>query len=81
MLSHSKESTTGFFLLNAAEMQIDVLATRWDGDSTSDANVNADAIDTMWMVESGIVDGFIFIGPGPKDVIRQYTRKHEIATY
>ena len=38
-------------------------------------------IDTMWMVESGIVDGFIFIGPGPKDVIRQYTRKHEIATY
>jgi mannosyl-oligosaccharide alpha-1,3-glucosidase len=73
MLSHSKESPTIFFLLNVVEMQIDVLTVGWDGDFASDANVNADAIDTMWMVESGIVDGFIFISPGPKDVIRQYT--------
>ena len=73
MLSHNKESTTSFFLLNSTEMQIDVLATGWDGDSAFDANVNTDAIDTMWMVKIGIVDGFIFIRLGPKDVIKQYT--------
>lgn len=72
MLSHSKEYTTGFFWLNSAEMQIDVFATGWDGDSASNSNTNTDAIHTMWMAESGIVDGFFFVGPGPKDVIGQY---------
>lgn len=72
MLSHSKEYTTGFFWLNAAEMQIDVLAPGWDGNSASDSDANADGSHTMWMAESGIVDGFFFIGPGPKDVMRQY---------
>lgn len=67
MISHSKESTTGFFWLNAAEMQIDVLASGWDEDHSGAA------IDTHWMAESGIVDGFFFLGPDPKDVVRQYT--------
>eukprot|EP01018_Ginkgo_biloba_P019091 Gb_13061 [translate_table: standard] len=67
MLAHGKESTTGFFWLNAAEMLVDVLAPGWDG------NIPSSSIDTLWAAESGIVDGFIFVGPGPKDVVRQYT--------
>jgi alpha 1,3-glucosidase len=73
-LSHNKDSTTGFFWLNVVKMQIDVFVVGWDGDSAShsDSDVDADAIDSMWMAESGIVDGFVFFDPGPKDVIRQY---------
>ena len=29
-------------------------------------------VDTHWMFESGIIDLFILLGPGPKDVSRQY---------
>uniref|UniRef100_A0A0C9RX54 Probable glucan 1,3-alpha-glucosidase n=1 Tax=Wollemia nobilis TaxID=56998 RepID=A0A0C9RX54_9CONI len=63
MLSHGKGGTAGFFWLNAAEMQIDVM----------DHSDNSNAIETLWMAESGIVDGFIFTGPGPKEVVKQYT--------
>lgn len=28
--------------------------------------------DTHWFSESGIIDIFIMLGPGPKDVFRQY---------
>ncbi len=31
-------------------------------------------VDTHWMFESGIVDVFVMLGPGPKDVSRQYGR-------
>ncbi|KAJ6815921.1 putative glucan 1,3-alpha-glucosidase [Iris pallida] len=69
MLSHSAEASSGFFWLNAAEMQIDVLGDGWDGAAGADA---AKRIDTLWMSEAGIVDAFFMVGPGPKDVLRQY---------
>ena len=72
MLSHSKEYKTIFFWLNSVEMQIDVFPTEWDGGSASDSSANTDAIHTMWMAESGIVDAFFFVGPSSKDVMRQY---------
>ncbi len=31
-------------------------------------------VDTHWMFESGILDVFVMLGPGPKDVSRQYGR-------
>ncbi len=31
-----------------------------------------DGTATQWIAESGIVDLFVFIGPGPADVLRQY---------
>ncbi|XP_074580003.1 putative glucan 1,3-alpha-glucosidase [Curcuma longa] len=68
MLSHGTRSTSGFFWLNAAEMQIDVLAPGWD----DSAAPNAGRIDTFWMSEAGVVDAFFFVGPGPKDVLKQY---------
>ncbi|CAN6459214.1 unnamed protein product [Victoria cruziana] len=68
MISHGvchsgKSNSAGFFWLNAAEMQIDVLS--------SDSSV-AETVNTHWMSEAGIVDAFFFVGPGPKDVVKQY---------
>ncbi|KAG2716127.1 hypothetical protein I3760_03G109800 [Carya illinoinensis] len=74
MISHGKSrGTSGFFWLNAAEMQIDVMGAGWDADSGISLPSEKTRIDTFWMSEAGIVDAFFFVGPGPKDVVRQYT--------
>lgn len=74
MLGHGKSrGTSGFFWLNAAEMQIDVLKEGWDAESSIALPSGQSRIDTFWMSEAGIVDAFFFVGPGPKDVVRQYT--------
>nr|GMC68087.1 probable glucan 1,3-alpha-glucosidase [Ipomoea batatas] len=75
MISHGKaRGTSGFFWLNSAEMQIDVLSSGWNSDESSKLMLPSDKerIDTLWMTEAGIVDAFFFVGPGPKDVARQY---------
>ncbi|XP_071704204.1 probable glucan 1,3-alpha-glucosidase [Rutidosis leptorrhynchoides] len=73
MLSHGKtHGASGFFWLNAAEMQIDVLGSGWDAESSIALPSNQKRIDTLWMSEAGIVDAFFFIGPKPKDVVKQY---------
>ncbi|XP_024024508.1 probable glucan 1,3-alpha-glucosidase [Morus notabilis] len=72
MISHG-ERTSGFFWLNAAEMQIDVLASGWDAESGISLPSSQSRMDTFWMSEAGVVDAFFFVGPGPKDVVRQYT--------
>ncbi|XP_010461069.1 PREDICTED: probable glucan 1,3-alpha-glucosidase [Camelina sativa] len=73
MVSHGKSGKTcGFFWLNAAEMQIDVLANGWDAESGISLPSSQSRIDTLWMSEAGIVDTFFFVGPEPKDVVKQY---------
>lgn len=74
MLAHGKSrGTSGFFWLNAAEMQIDVLKSGWDAESSISLPSDQNKIDTLWMSEAGVVDAFFFVGPGPKDVVRQYS--------
>lgn len=74
MISHGKtRGTSGFFWLNAAEMQIDVLGSGWDAEESIGLPSDRNRIDTLWMSEAGVVDAFFFVGPGPKDVVRQYT--------
>lgn len=68
MIAHGDGPSSGFFWLNAAEMQIDVLAPGWDGASSTENG----RIDTLWMAEAGVVDAFFFVGSEPKDVIKQY---------
>ncbi|KAJ4837882.1 hypothetical protein Tsubulata_048913 [Turnera subulata] len=70
MISHCKAgNSAGFFWLNAAEMQIYVLGKGWDSETGLLLPSEQD-----WMAEAGIVDALFFIGPGPKDVVRQYAR-------
>ncbi|KAK7316926.1 hypothetical protein RJT34_00747 [Clitoria ternatea] len=72
MISHGKtRGSSGFFWLNSAEMQIDVLAPGWDAESG--ISLPSNRVDTFWMSEAGVVDAFFFVGPQPKDVLRQYT--------
>ncbi|CAL5368853.1 unnamed protein product [Camellia sinensis] len=74
MIAHGKvRGTSGFFWLNAAEMQIDVLGSGWNAESSIVLPSDQNRIDTLWMSEAGVVDAFFFVGPGPKDVVRQYT--------
>ena len=74
MTSHGKShGTSGFFWLNTAEMQIDVLTAGWDADSGISLPLDRSRINTLWMSEAGIVDAFFFVGPKPKDVVKQYT--------
>uniref|UniRef100_A0A2C9UPV0 Probable glucan 1,3-alpha-glucosidase n=1 Tax=Manihot esculenta TaxID=3983 RepID=A0A2C9UPV0_MANES len=74
MFAHGKTGkSSGFFWLNAAEMQIDVLGDGWDAESGISLPSGQNRIDTLWMSEAGIVDTFFFVGPGPKDVVSQYT--------
>jgi alpha 1,3-glucosidase len=82
MLSPNKERTVGFFMLNAAEMQIDVLSQGWDksinqveGGTFAGSSTGVDEekqVDTHWIVESGAFDSFMFVGPTSKEVIKQY---------
>ncbi|XP_021900349.1 probable glucan 1,3-alpha-glucosidase [Carica papaya] len=74
MVSHGKSGrTSGFFWLNSAEMQIDVMGNGWDAEGSISLPSSQSRIDTLWMSEAGIVDTFFFVGPGPKDVVKQYT--------
>ncbi|KAK6128400.1 hypothetical protein DH2020_037876 [Rehmannia glutinosa] len=74
MVSHGKsKGSSGFFWLNAAEMQIDVMGPGWNNESVLMLPSDQKRVDTLWMSEAGVVDAFFFIGPGPKDVVRQYT--------
>ena len=67
MLAHNAKASLGVFWLNAAEGWIDVKKEGQGWFSSGDKQV-----DTYWMFESGVLDVFIMLGPGPKDVSRQY---------
>ncbi|CAH1964847.1 unnamed protein product [Acanthoscelides obtectus] len=57
---HSKKSTAGIFLHNAAEQWVDI--------SYSHGSASA-----RFMVDSGSFDLFVMLGPKPEDVVKQFT--------
>ncbi|KAK7959157.1 glucosidase ii alpha subunit [Apiospora aurea] len=70
MQAQRKDSTVGVFWLNGAETWIDV--TKAKG-SKNPLNRNSKAsTNTHWISESGIMDVFVFLGPTPKDISKNY---------
>ncbi|KAI8999776.1 glycosyl hydrolases family 31-domain-containing protein [Gaertneriomyces semiglobifer] len=65
MYGHGKAGTSGVYVMNSAEMWVDVEKLQ---DTNSEAMTS-----THWMIESGILDIFIFLGPTPSALTRQYT--------
>ena len=69
MWSHRPGSSVGAFLLNSAEMWVDIQKT----EANSQLG-RKDRVGTQWMAESGQLDLFLLLGPNPADVSRQYAR-------
>ena len=63
LMSHSAEQTSGLFWLNAAETWIDI----------SYHKSLPPKVDSTWISESGIIDAFVMLGPGPKEVTKQFS--------
>jgi len=75
MMGHGDKGSVGLFWLNAAEAFIDIKKDGQGllGSVSSMFSSNSEKhVDTYWMFESGVLDTFIMLGPGPKDVSRQY---------
>jgi len=76
MMSHGPRGSVGLFLLNAAEGWVDVKKNGQgllDSVGSMFSAAPEKQVDTHWMFESGILDAFVMLGPGPKDLARQYT--------
>ena len=66
MMAHFTKSSVSLFWHNTADGWIDMKKGGQGWLSGGDQQV-----DTFWMFESGMVDLFVMLGPGPKAVSRQ----------
>ncbi|RUS82149.1 hypothetical protein EGW08_010083 [Elysia chlorotica] len=78
MVAHNDKHTVGVFFQNAAEGWIDIQSNIADKSVFSNladfvtGNNDVPQTDTHWFFEDGIIDIFVLLGPGPKDVFKQY---------
>uniref|UniRef100_A0A0B7B7C1 Glucosidase II subunit alpha n=1 Tax=Arion vulgaris TaxID=1028688 RepID=A0A0B7B7C1_9EUPU len=78
MVAHNEKNTVGVFFQNAAEGWIDIQSNVADKSIFSNladlvtGSSEVPQIDTHWFFEDGIIDIFVLLGPGPKDIFKQY---------
>ncbi|KAF2021384.1 glycoside hydrolase family 31 protein [Aaosphaeria arxii CBS 175.79] len=72
MQAHRKGSTVGVFWLNAAETWVDVTKSKTSANPLSLGTKSRTDTETHWISESGLLDVFVFLGPTPQDLNRQY---------
>jgi alpha 1,3-glucosidase len=78
MVAHNEKNTVGVFFQNAAEGWIDIhsnLADKSIFSNLADLVTGSSEVpqtDTHWFFEDGIIDIFVLLGPGPKDIFKQY---------
>ncbi|KZL87529.1 glycosyl hydrolase family 31 [Colletotrichum incanum] len=72
MQAHRKDSTVGVFWLNGAETWIDITKEKSPSNPLALGVGSKTNTQTHWISESGILDVFIFLGPSPKDISKNY---------
>lgn len=72
MQAHRKGSTVGVFWLNAAETWVDVVKAKSTANPLALGVKSHTDTQTHWISESGLLDVFVFLGPNPQDLTRQY---------
>lgn len=74
VMSQTAEITTGAFWLNAAETWVDVSRSGSGvlGSLSNLVTQGEKSVNIHFLSESGVLDTFIFLGPRPHDVSRQY---------
>ncbi|ROT39009.1 neutral alpha-glucosidase AB [Sodiomyces alkalinus F11] len=72
MQAHKKNSSVGVFWLNAAETWVDI--TKAKASSNPLAIGSKTTTNTHWMSESGLLDVFVFLGPTPHEITKDYSQ-------
>ncbi|CAG5114994.1 unnamed protein product, partial [Candidula unifasciata] len=78
MVAHNEKNTVGVFFQNPAEGWIDIQSNVADKSIFKNladfvtGNNEVPQTDTHWYFEDGIIDIFVLLGPGPKDIFKQY---------
>jgi alpha 1,3-glucosidase len=72
MQAHKKDSTVAVFWLNAAETWIDIVKSKSAVNSMSMGLAGTTDTQTHWFSESGLLDIFVMLGPGPADIAKTY---------
>jgi len=73
LISHRPSATVGMLWLNAAETWVDVSKPANSLFAKFIGSGQPSQIDTHWMSESGVIDVYLFLGPTPRDLFRQYS--------
>lgn len=77
LLAHGMQRTVGVYWNNAAETWVDIKNSKDTDVVSSIVNLVSGSrtesqVETHFMSESGVFDLFVFMGPKPKNVVRQY---------
>ena len=76
IMSHNAKRSSGLFWLNAAETWVDIRKEDQNGGFLGSlfgsSKEKEDATHAHFMSEAGIIDAFVLLGPGPKDISTQY---------
>lgn len=72
MQAHRKDSTVGVFWLNAAETWVDIVKTTASANPLSLGMGAKTDTQSHWFSETGQIDLFVFLGPTPQDISKNY---------
>lgn len=72
MHAHRKNSSVAVFWLNAAETWVDIVKTKPSTNPLALGVSNPRTTHTHWFSESGLLDVFVFLGPNPEALSKNY---------
>ncbi|KAM5344995.1 hypothetical protein ACJ41O_010857 [Fusarium nematophilum] len=72
MQAHRKDSSVGVFWLNVAETWVDITKSKNSANPLSLGVGAKTSTNTHWISESGLLDVFVFLGPTPADLTKDY---------